>query len=583
MCVKRRLSAILAADLVGYSRLMGEDEAGTVRRLMGFRTDFIEPLIAEKRGRVVKLMGDGFLVEFQSAVDAVECGVEWQRGVANGADLASGEDPLQFRIGINLGEVIVEDDDIYGDGVNVAARIEGLAEPSSVCVSDDVYRQVDGKQDVRFEDLGKHNVKNIAKPVHVYRIIDAADGPNASDRNTAPSPTMADKASIAVLPFDNMSKDNEQDYFSDGLTEDIITELSRFHSLFVIARNSTFAYKNKATNLRQVGRELGAHYVVEGSVRKAGNRVRVTAQLIDANTGSHLWAQKYDRDMDDIFAVQDELTRAIVATLPERVSAADLKRVKRKPTEQMVAYDYFLHGRELHHVGTKQATKEGAELLEKALELDPNFAQAWAWLACVLGLAWLRGYLPDTSGVWNKINDSARKALELDEEDSECHRILCETSLIRRKFNEAAYHNDRGLALNPNDPRLVLQRGYLLAYMGAAEEGIEWVEMALKLDPVGPEKYNATLGFVLHDAKRYDDAIAVFKRLSRPRGYCHAYLASAHAHLGQTAAAQDYASKLLKKDADFTIATYAKSLRYRDRETSDHLAQGLRKAGLPEK
>ncbi len=581
--MKRRLSAILAADLVGYSRLMGEDEAGTVRRLSGLRREFIEPLIAEKHGRVVKLMGDGFLVEFQSAVDAVECGVEWQRGIANGADPDAGGEPLQFRIGINLGEVIVEDDDIYGDGVNVAARIESLAEPASVCVSDDVYRQVEGKLDIGFEDLGEQSVKNIAKPVHVYRIVDGARKPVGAARDGVPLPAKSDRTSIAVLPFVNMSKDPEQDYFSDGLTEDIIIELGRFHSLFVIARNSTFGYKGQAANAQQVAGELGADYVVEGSVRRAGDRVRVTAQLIDSNTGNQLWAQKYDRQLDDIFAVQDELTRAIVATLPDRVSAADLKRIKRKPTEQMVAYDYFLHGRDLHHAFTKEANSQGIRFLEKAIELDPNLAPAWAWHACSLGQAWIRGFLPDDPDLWKNTISSAQRALELDEEDSECHRILCEINLFQRKFDASCYHNDRALSLNPNDPLIASQRGYLFAYMGKAEEGVDWINMALKLDPAHPEHYYANLGIALHAANRYDEAIDVLKRVPRLPASHQPYLISSHAHMDQMDEAQKNAAKLLRKSPDFTISSFAQALRYKDVEGKNRIIEGLRKAGLPEK
>ena len=579
--MERRLAAILAADVVAYSRLMGEDEAGTRRRFNALRGDFIEPLIARRHGRVVKVMGDGFLVEFASVVEAVACALDWQEGVTEGEASEAAEKRFRFRIGINLGDVIVEGDDIHGDGVNVASRIEGLAEPGGVCVSDDVYRQVDGKLDVLFDDLGEQSVKNIAKPVRVHRLRRAEGGERRS-ANGESSRSGVDKATIAVLPFDNMSGDPEQDYFSDGLTEDIITGLSRFHSLFVIARNSAFTFKGKAVNIRQVGQELGARYVIEGSVRKAGNRVRITAQLIDAQSGNHIWAEKFDRDLDDIFAVQDEVTQSIVASLPERVGAADLERVKLKRTDQMMAYDYFLRGRELHHRFTQDDCIEGIGLLEKATELDPNFAQAWAWLSCIVGQAWTRDYLPNKAELWDRCVAAAQKALELDEGDSECHRILSEIYLFQRKHDQAEYHNQRGLSLNPNDFRLVVQRGYLLAYLGRAEEGVEWIDKVLKLDPFHPENYYANLGIVLHAAHRYAEAVAVFKRVPRPQTTHHAYLASCHAHLDQSDLAKEHVEKIREQEPGFTIARYAKTLCYKDPADLDHYLAGLREAGLPD-
>jgi adenylate cyclase len=489
-----------------------------------------------------------------------------------------------YRMGINIGDIIVEDEDIYGDGVNIAARLEGLAEPGGICVARNVFDQVKSKVDLVFEDLGEQKVKNIPEPVQVYRVqFEGLENAIIDfEARSEAKPTLLDKPSIAVLPFDNMSGDPEQEYFSDGLTEDIITGLSRFHSLFVIARNSAFTFRGQAVNVQEVGKKLGARYVIEGSVRKAGNRVRVTAQLIDAQTGNHLWAQNFDRDLDDIFAVQDEVTRSIVSSLPERVGAADLKRVKRKRTDQMVAYDYFLHGRELHHRFTKEDCIEGIRLLEKAVELDPNFAQAWAWLSCIVGQAWVRGYLPNKGDLWKRCVAAAQKALGLDEGDSECHRILSEIYLFQKKYDEAEYHNERALSLNPNDPRLVVQRGYLLAYVGRADEGVEWVNKVLKLDPFHPENYYANLGIILHAAHRYEDAVDVFKRVPLPQASHQAYLASCHAHLGQSNLAKEHADKILELEPDFTIASYSTTLRYKQPADVDHYLSGLREAGLPE-
>ena len=305
---------------------------------------------------------------------------------------------------------------------------------------------------------------------------------------------LAEKPSIAILPLTNMSEDPEQEYFADGLTEDVITGLSRFRSVNVIARNSTFMYKGKAVKIQDAGRELGAQYIAEGSVRRAGDRVRVTLQLIDARDGNHIWAQKYDRKLDDIFAVQDDIAQSILTALPEHIEAADLEKGKHKSTAQMAAYDYFLRGRELHHKFTQDDCREGIKCLEKAVELDPNFAQAWAWLGCTVGQAWIRGYLPDANSLWQRSVGAVSRGLELDDEDSECHRLMSEIYLIQQKFEQAEHHNQRGLSLNPNNPRLVVQRGYLLASTGRPEEGIEWINKVIQLDPMHPELYYANLG-----------------------------------------------------------------------------------------
>ncbi len=575
----RKLAAILYADVAGYSRLTGEDEEGTHRRLSD-GLDLISAAVESHNGRVVHYAGDAILADFGTASDALSCAVSIQRRLEAGGESAPEAVGIRFRIGVNLGEVIVDRNDIYGDGVNVAARLESLADPGGICISGTVYDAIGHTAALGFEFMGEQTVKNIAQPVRAFKVL-LDSKPQAGARRPTGAP-LPDKPSIAVLPFSNLSGDPEQEYFSDGLTEDIITSLSRFHSLMVIARNSTFVHKGQAVNVRTVGKDLGARYVIEGSVRKAGNRVRVTAQLIDAHTEKHLWAQSFDRDLDDIFAVQDELTAAIVGSLPERVSAADLERVKRKPTEQMVAYDYFLQGRELHHVGTKEACIEGIERLEKAVELDPNFAQAWAWLSCIVGQAWVRGYLPDPGRLWTRCVTYAQKALELDEEDSECHRILSEIYLIQRKFDEAEYHNERGLSLNPSDTRLTVQRGYLLAYVGRAEEGIEWVNKALSLDPYKPENYYANLGIVLHAAGCYAKAAEVFKRVPRLQAGHHAYAASCHVRLGESDLAAEHRAAALELDPGFTVSSYSRTLRYKDRSDLDHLLNGLREAGFPE-
>jgi adenylate cyclase len=345
--IERRLAAILSADVVGYSRLMGEDEIGTLSALKAHRAEFIDPEIARHSGRLVKLMGDGALVEFASVVDAVECARSIQRGMIERNVGVAEDQRIEFRIGVNVGDIIVEGDDIYGDGVNVAARIEALAEPGGICISRTARDQVRDKLDITLGDMGEVEVKNIARPVRIFRVpVDYMEGSAVS---AAPATALPDKPSIAVLPFDNMSGDPEQEFFADGLTEDILTALSRFHGLFVISRNSAFVYKGKATNLQEVAKDLGVQYIVEGSVRKAGNRVRITVQLIDAQSDRHIWAERYDRDLEDIFAVQDEVTSAIVATLPGRIDAATQERAERKRPENMAAYEFVMAGKVLHH------------------------------------------------------------------------------------------------------------------------------------------------------------------------------------------------------------------------------------------
>ena len=387
--IERRLAAILSADVVGYSRLMGEDEVGTLEALKAHRAEFVDPEIERHSGRIVKLMGDGALVEFASVVDAVECAIVVQRGMAERNTGVAEERRIEFRIGVNVGDIIVEGDDIYGDGVNVAARIEALAEPGGICISRAARDQVRDKLDITLGDMGEVEVKNIARPVRIFRVpIDAA-GADAGGGPARAATALPDKPSIAVLPFDNMSGDPEQEFFADGLTEDILTALSRFHGLFVISRNSAFVYKGKATNLQQVARDLGVQYVVEGSVRKAGNRVRVTVQLIDAEADRSIWAERYDRDLEDIFAVQDEVTTAIVATLPGRIDAAALERAERKLPENMAAHEFVMAGKTLHHRSRKADNDEAQRLLDRAIELDPKYAHAHSWKACTLAQSWV--------------------------------------------------------------------------------------------------------------------------------------------------------------------------------------------------
>ncbi|MEE9479700.1 MAG: adenylate/guanylate cyclase domain-containing protein, partial [Kiloniellales bacterium] len=417
--MERRLTTILAADVVGYSRLMGEDEAGTLVALKAHREAAINPKIAAHNGRIVKLMGDGLLTEFASVVEAVACAVEIQGAMAERNAEVPEDRRIQFRIGINVGDVMVEGDDIYGDGVNIAARLEGLAEPGGICVARNVFNQVKGKIDTAFEDLGEKEVKNIAEPVQVYRVsLSLPETAALKTGKTAPTLALPDKPSIAVLPFDNMSGDPDQAYFSDGMTEDIITELARFRSLFVIARNSSFAFRDRTTDVAEIGRQLGVQYVVEGSVRKAGNRVRVTAQLIDAATANHIWAERYDRDLDDIFAVQDEVVRTVVATLAGRLEQAGRESAKQKPPSNLGAYDFFLRGRNHFYHMTCSDNRTAQEMFAKAIELDPGYAPAHAGLAKSNFLDWFGGWSADLQASRQRGVALAEKAVALDDTDS---------------------------------------------------------------------------------------------------------------------------------------------------------------------
>jgi adenylate cyclase len=581
---ERRLAAVLAADMVGYSRLMEVDETGTLARLKTHRIELIDPCIAKNRGRIIKTTGDGMLVEFSSVADAVLCAAEIQRRMARRNVDVSPSRWIQLRIGINLGDVIVEENDIFGDGVNVAARLEMLAEPGGICVSRAVREQVGDRLDqIAFEDLGEQTVKNIARPIRVFRIRLEQDPTTApeSAKDAAAAGATVKKPSIAVLPLANMSGDSEQEFFADGLTEDIITELSRFHDLLVISRNSTFVHKGKAVKVQQVAREFGVDYVLEGSVRKAGDRIRVTVQLIDAETDRHVWAERYDRELADIFTIQDEMTRAIVATLAGRVEAATHDRAKRKPTGNMAAYECVLTAKILHHRSTRDDNAEAQRLLDRALALDPNYAHAHAWKACVLGQTWVYGWCDDREVTMLQVAAELDIALGLDDNDSDVHRILAALNLTRKDHDKAAYHQERALALNPNYDLVVVQQGEFLTWQGRAEEGIDWIKKAMRLNPYHPERFWNHLGRACYCAEKYADAAEAFSRITRPDHTHHAFLAATFAQMGNAVAATAHAAEVLKREPKFSVAVHLATLHYkRDIDRQRH-EDGLLKAGLP--
>lgn len=581
---ERRLAAVLAADMVGYSRLMEVDETGTLARLKTHRIELIDPVIEKNRGRIIKTTGDGMLVEFHSVTDAMLCAVEVQRRMARRNMDVSPARWIQFRIGINLGDVIVEENDIFGDGVNVAARLEMLADPGGICVSGAVRDQVGNRlDDIAFEDLGDQIVKSIARPLRVFRIrfeSDATAGP-AGAKDAAVATTHAKKPSIAVLPLVNMSGDPEQEFFADGLTEDIITELSRFRDLLVISRNSTFVHKGKAVKVQEIGREFGVEYVLEGSVRKVGDRIRVTVQLIDAETDRHVWAERYDRELEDIFAIQDEMTHAIVAILPGRVEAAKHDRAKRKPTDNMAAYECVLAAKVLHHRSIREDNAEAQRLLDRALALDPGYAHAHAWKGCVLGQAWTYDWCAERDATFQQVAAELEVALALDDNDSDVHRILAAVKLNRDEHDKAAYHQERALALNPNYDLVVVQQGELLTWLGRPEEGIDWIKKAMRLNPYHPERFWSHLGRACYGAEKYAEAVEAFSRITRPDYTHHAFLAATFAQMGNAVAAAAHAAEVLKCDPKFSVAIYLTTQHYKHEADRKRHEAGLLMAGLP--
>ena len=582
--VERRLAAVLAADVVGYSRLMEVDEAGTLARLKAVRLELIDPAIAKCKGRIIKTTGDGMLVEFQSVTEALRCAVDFQQRMARRNRDMPASRTLVYRVGINLGDVIVEESDISGDGVNVAARLESIADPGGICVSAAVRDQVGDRLDVGYEDLGEQHVKNINRAIRVFRVLLNGQSPEASNGVSggqgAPQ-VSARKPSIAVLPFVNMSGDSEQEFFADGLTEDIITELSRFRELLVISRNAVFVHKGKPVKAQEIAREFGVDYVAEGSVRKAADRVRVTVQLIDGETETHIWAERYDRKLEDIFAIQDEVTSAIAATLFGRVEAARHDRVQRKRTENMAAYEYVLTGKVLHHWSNREANAEALRMLNRAIELDPNYAHAHAWKACVTGQAWLHKWCENPEASVRLISDELQTALSLDDNDADVHRILAALNLNFNEYDKSIYHQERALSLNPNSDLIVVQQGELLTWLGRPAEGIEWVRRAMRLNPYHPERFWSHLGRAQYTARIYTDAIQSFSKLTAPDHTHHAFLASSSAQLGNRTAAAAHAREVLQREPTFTVQSYLGTLHYQQPSDIEHLREGLVKAGLP--
>ena len=570
--VERRLAAILAADVAGYSRLIGADEEGTLARLKAYRREVIDPKIAEHRGRLVKTTGDGLLVEFASVVDALRCAVEVQRGMSERNATAPPDNRIEFRIGVNVGDIVVEDDDIFGDGVNIAARLEGIAEPGRICISARVQEDAAGRLDPGFEDIGEQALKNIARPVRVFRV--------ATGNRLVPAPALPlpDKPSIAVLPFANLSGDPEQEYFADGMVEEIITALSRIRWLFVIARNSSFTYKGQADDVKQVGRELGVRYVPEGSVRKAGGRVRITAQLIDATSGAHLWADRFDGSLEDIFDPQDKVASSVAGVIEPTLQAAETARSENRPTNDITAYDLYLRAYAMVLSSTRQSL-EALFLLEQAIERDPRCGPALAWAAfCCLRL--LRdGRSEDPAEDRLKGDDFARRALEVAGDDP---GILANAALALAYFGEdigaMVALVDRALALNPNFARGWYISGVLRNWAGQPDIAIEHLEASLRLSPrarVGNSL--AGIGAAHFLSRRFDEAVPkLLLAIQDSPSFTHPYrvLAACYAHMGRL----DEAREIVERLRTITRGMVPSTTPYRNLEHRELFLSGLRLA-----
>ena len=623
--IERRLVAILAADVADYSRLMEADEEATLRTLKAYCV-VIDGLVTSHRGRVFGGAGDSLIAEFASPVEAVRCAIEIQRNL----DERNTELPearcMRFRIGVNLGDVMVDGNNLLGDGVNVAARLEGLAEPGGICISEGAYAQVKKTLDLGYEFLGKHKVKNIEEPVPVYRVhMDPGAVPRISgakrrqwqraalataatlvvavvavaawDLYLRPAPPPAEVASgetpalglpdmpsIAVLPFENLSGDPGQEYFSDGITNDIITDLSKFNGMLVIASNSTFTYKGNAVKVQEVSRDLGVRYVLEGSVQRVDERVRINAQLIDATTGHHIWAERYDRNVNNLFAVQDEIVETITSTLAVKVDAAEQERSGRKDTESLQAYDYYLRGLGISTPNTessKDANDRARQMHEKAIALDPSFSAAY------VALAW--AHLNDYRWGWSETPEASlqsaiefsQKASTLDGSNYESHWVMGYAYLMRREFEKAAGEYERVVALNPNDARVLAGSAGGLIYLERMQEAISQIKRAMRINPHYPAWYGSYLGWAYYDAHQYEEALTALKQSNDPANWVHRGLAATYVRLGRLEEARAEAAIMLENEPDYTLEKF-KTWPFRNGAQREHWVEALREAGVPD-
>ncbi|MBT8369253.1 MAG: adenylate/guanylate cyclase domain-containing protein [Deltaproteobacteria bacterium] len=579
--LKRKLTAILSADVEGYSRLMGNDEVTTIRTLTSYR-EVVSSVIQQHRGRVVDMVGDNLLAEFASVVDAVQCAVEVQHTLKSRNAELPDHRKMEFRIGINLGDVVLEGDRIYGDGINIAARMESLAESGGICISGTVYNHIENKMSVRCQYLGEQTVKNITKPVRVYRVqLESETVASTTGEKEAAALPLPDKPSIAVLPFANMSGDQEQEYFADGITEDITTEVSKISGLLVISRNSTFTYKGKAAKAQDVCLDLGVRYVLEGSVRKAGERVRITAQLIDGRSGGHLWAERYDRGLVDIFAVQDDVTEKIVRALELNLAGSVGGRPARVETDTPEAYDCVLRGREQYRLYSKDGNASARQLYERAIELDPNYAAAYAGLAGTYLHEWFLG----SSAALDQAFELAQRAKKLDQSLPLVHEALSSIHLFKKQHEEAIGAARQWVEIEPSSADGYANLAGILQFAGEPEQVIVLIEKAMRLNPFYPFYYTLYMGQAYLSMRRYEEAIEVIKRsvVRNPESlHAHLYLAACYGHLGKNARAREELTEVSRLHLDFSTTWVQTFMPYKRTSDLDMLVDGLHKAGLHE-
>jgi adenylate cyclase len=581
MCIeraKRKLAAILSADVKGYSRLMEDDEEGTVRTITAYR-ELMVSQIQRQNGRVVDAKGDNLLAEFSSVMDAVLCAVEIQKELGRENAKLPEHRKMAFRIGVNLGDVIQEGETIYGDGVNIAARLEALAEGGGICLSGTAYDQIEGKVPFEFEYLGEKAVKNIKKAIRVYRLLMEPDAVSHLKVDIQ----LPDKPSIAVLPFVNMSGDPEQEYFSDGITEDLITDLSKISGLFVIARNSAFAYKAKAVKVQELSRELGVRFLLEGSVRKAGTRVRINAQLIDAMTGGHLWAERFDRELGDIFDLQDQVTQEIVTALALNLTEGELNGLARRDTSSVTAYDYFLRGLESHYRYTKEENKQAQVLFQKAIDLDPGYAAAYALLALALLHSWTQGWNQDLQ-LLPKAFELAQKAISLDDSLPEAYLVLGDLYLFAAKDHDKAVMAFwKAIARSPNYADAFAGLAHVLVWAGRPAEAIDHVKKAMRLNPHHHAWYFFPLGMAYIQTDRLDEAVEACSRgLIRNPDFLgfHLALAGVYADLGKEGEARAEVKEILRISPHYSLDVVRQMAPARDPGFLEQLVASLSKAGL---
>jgi adenylate cyclase len=587
MAVSRRLVAVFAADVEGYSRLMGADEVATLKGLTERRA-ILDRIIGDHRGRIANTAGDSVLAEFGSAVDAVQCAVEAQTALAEANSSQAADRRICFRIGIHIGDVMIRGGDLFGDGVNIAARLQSIAKPGAVCISGTTYDQVRKVLPVNFADIGVQQVKNIQEPIRAYQVSAPSETQPAASEHFAEAespPPLPDKPSIAVLPFQNMSGDPEQEYFADGMVDEIITALSRFKWLFVIARNSSFTFKGKPVDIKEVGRRLGVRYVLEGAVRKASGKVRITGQLINAVTGAHIWADRFERDLTDVFTLQDEVTVAVVSAIQPKLLQTEIAMAARRRPENLTAYDLFLRALQQYYPSTREGLAEANRLANRALELDPRFGSVAALAADCHEINVLLGYAADPQFERKEAVRLSRLALSIDDDDPQTLAWVAEISAFLVGDSESEIEMaDRAVALNPNSFFAWYARGWVYRFAERPEEAVQSFERAIRLSPVDPLLHRALLGIGMAfiELRRFDEAIVAAKKALRQNpSYSPALrcLVSTFTHLGRDAEAREAAARMFEFDPAFTISAGIARGGYSNAKL---LIDGLRKAGLPE-